>query len=55
MPLTPEQQEKIKDILKRYAHDVQEIVATYKGNVLLAIQESDKKKTDELHRLISQS
>ena len=55
MSLTSEQQEKIKEILTRYAHDEQEIVTQYKGDVIHAIEESDKKKADELHRLISQT
>lgn len=52
MSLTADQKAKIKKILLSYQRDVRTIVKKHKMAVGAAVTEMDKKKTEEIHRLI---
>ncbi|MFZ2803697.1 MAG: hypothetical protein WA001_00580 [Patescibacteria group bacterium] len=52
MALTDAQKSQIKKILGDYRKEVHAIVAKHKKDVILAVEDVDKKKTDKIRRLI---
>lgn len=55
MPLTADQKTKIKEILTKYKQDVRALVKQHKADVVKTVGEMDKKRTEEIHRLIERS
>ena len=54
MPLTDEQQKKIAEILERYGHEADRIVAEHHEKVKQVLADLDKKKIEEIEKMIGQ-
>jgi Spy/CpxP family protein refolding chaperone len=52
MKLTPSQQAKVKKILADYKREVNGILKTHRQKVAKLIEDTDKKKMEQLRRLI---
>lgn len=50
MPLTAEQQAKIKDILLKYRRDVRQVVRQHRELVTTAVENHDKQQTEAILR-----
>ncbi len=51
-PLTEEQQKAIRDILRQYREEANAIIAEHQARVKLILDNLDKKKSEELEKLI---
>ena len=50
--LTPEQQKAIQEILKRYREEADAILADHRAKIRGVLEDLDKKKVEELAKLI---
>jgi len=53
MPLSPAQKAEIKRILQGYQREVHGLVKKHKQEVVKAVEEIDRKKTEQIKRLIA--
>jgi Spy/CpxP family protein refolding chaperone len=53
MPLTAEQKAKIKDILKKYRHDVNGVVKKHKQDVVHFVEEADKQQAEKIRQALA--
>lgn len=52
MPLTAQQKAAIKKILTDYRKEVHAVVSKHKRDVIAAVEDIDKRKTDKIKRMI---